>query len=329
MTRARLALLCFAVGTFLPFAPAQPGTGTKAHTALVHAVALSPDGKTVATAGFDNVVKLWSVAADGSLKELKAITGHTGPVYAVAFHPKDDGVIATASLDKTAKVWSVKDGKATLELKGHTDIVSSVVFSPDGKLLATGAADKSVRLWDAKDGKETKNLGAHPGSVYAVVFSPDGKLLASAGGDNSSKTGKEHVVKLWDVAAGKESKTLTGHEHPVTAITFLGDEKTLASASMDRTIRFWDTATGKEAEAKRLKELKDDPYALAWSKDAKGLGVCGYSGRLAVRTGEKFEETFTAQVKSPGYCVVFTADGKALISGHDNGTVVVTKITAK
>jgi dipeptidyl aminopeptidase/acylaminoacyl peptidase len=327
MTRARFVLLAFAVGTFLPFAPAQPGPATKAHGALVHAVALSPDGKTLATAGFDNVVKLWSLAPDGTLKEIKALTGHTGPVYAVAFHPKEEGVLATASLDKTAKIWNVKDGKATQELKGHTDIVDSVAFSPDGKVLATGSADKSVRLWNPADGKETKNLGTHPGSVYAVVFSPDGKLLASAGGDNSSKTGKEHVVKLWDVAAMKEAKTLTGHELPVTAITFAGDAKTLVSGSMDRTLRFWDTATGKET--KKLGPTPDDPYALAWSDKAKALGVCGYSGQLSVWPAGADKAAFTAAVKSPGYCVVFTPDGKALISGHDNGTVVVTKITAK
>lgn len=328
MPRVRLAVAAFAAGLLLPFAPAlaQPGPATKAHTALVHGVALSPDGKTLATAGFDNTIKLWSVGADGSLKELKVLTGHTGPVYAVAFHPKEK-LLASASHDKTAKIWTLDDGKVKTELKGHTDIVDAIVFSPDGSAVATAGADKSVRLWNPADGKETKNLGSHAGSVYAVVFSPDGKLLASAGGDNSSKTMKEHVVKLWDVAAGKEAKTLTGHDLPVTAITFAGDAKTLVSASMDRTIRYWDTAAGKET--KKLGPTPDDPYALAWDAKSKALGVCGYSGLLSVYPAGADKAAFTAAVKSPGYCVIFTADGKALISGHDNGSVVVTKITAK
>src|SRR5262249_13986969 len=86
-----------------------------------------------------------------------------------------------------------KGGKFLRELKGHTDIVESVAFSPDGKFLASSSADKSVRLWNPADGKEVKNLGAHKESVYCVAFSPDGKWLASCSNDTT--------VKLWDVGA--------------------------------------------------------------------------------------------------------------------------------
>src|SRR5947209_17375227 len=88
MTAPRL--LAFAAGLALVLGPArgQQPMGRQ-HAALVHAVALSPDGKTLATAGFDNLVKFWSVAPDGTLTEVKSLAGHTGPVYAVAFHPKE------------------------------------------------------------------------------------------------------------------------------------------------------------------------------------------------------------------------------------------------
>src|ERR687896_358557 len=82
------------------------------------------------------------------------------------------------------------------ELKGHTALVYSVAFSPDGKMLASGSQDKSVRFWNPGDGKEVKKLGDHANSVYCVTFSRDGKWLASAGADK--------MVKLWDVAAQKE-----------------------------------------------------------------------------------------------------------------------------
>ena len=388
MNRLRLPLFALGLAAVLPSAnvTAQPAP-VKAHAALVHCVAVSPDGKTLATAGFDNAIKLWDIAADGSIKEKKVLAGHTGPVYAVAFHPTDAKVIVSASQDKTARIWDLTDGKMKFELKGHTDIVDTIAFSPDGKSLATAGADKAVKLWNPADGKELKSLGVHDGSVYAVAFSPDSKLLASAG------AGKDNLVKVWDVKEQKELTQLKGHEQPVTAVAFT-DNDLIVTASMDRTIRTWttkepkkdtkdtkepkkDTPDGKEPkkdakdakeppkkdakdtkdpkdakepkkdakdmkdakepakEMKDPKELKkfgptsDDPYAIAWSPVTKTVAVCGYSGQVTVWTLTGDKPTFTRAIKNPGYCIAFTADGKSVITGHDNGTVAVTPVAGK
>ncbi|MBA4063997.1 MAG: hypothetical protein C0501_09850 [Isosphaera sp.] len=363
-----LALFAAALPAVLPAAAAQPAP-VKAHTALVHAVAVSPDGKTVATGGFDNVIKLWDVAPDGTLKEKKELKGHTGPVYALVFHPKD-AVLVSGSQDKTAKVWSLADGKVTAEFKGHTDIVHGLAFAPDGKAVASGSVDKSVKLWSPADGKELKALGAHGGSVYAVAFSPDGKALVSASADK--------LAKVWDVAGGKELKQLVGHEDAVTAVTFAGDADTVVTASTDRTIRVWSVKAVKEVpkkdekkeppkdvkkddkkdpkdkkddkkeppkkddkkeepkrDAKAAGEVKllgptaDDPFAVAWSPEAKALAVCSYSGLVTVWKLDGDKPTFTRAVKNPGYCVAFGKDGKVVLTGHDNGTVAVTPVGGK
>ena len=178
------------------------GSRKKTHEALVYSLAFSPDGTVLASAGFDNVVKLWNYDKTKETlteqRQLKADkdgkNGHTGAVYCVTWN-KDGSMLASSSLDKTIRLWNPKDGKPIREIKGHTDIVDSLAFNPDGKYLASGGGttDKSVRLWNPADGKEVKNLGTHAKSVYAVAFSPDGKLLASAGADQ--------IIKIYDVSA--------------------------------------------------------------------------------------------------------------------------------
>jgi WD40 repeat protein len=300
--------------TFLTLAGpvlAKPPEEFKGHKGLVYYVAFSPDGKTMATASFDDTAKLWEFATG---KELQTLKGHTAPVYCVAFSP-DGKTVATASQDKTIRLWNPADGKMIRELKGHTDTVDFVAWSPDGKTLASasGNSDKSVRLWNPEDGKEIKNLGAHKGSVYTVDFSPDGKLLVSASADAT--------IKIWDVAAKKEQKELKIDKSTdaFTAAKFLKDGK-IVSVGFDRHVRIWNPADGKEI--KKLGPTPDDIFGLALSQDGKKIATAGYGGSLRVweTTGDK--ATFSKDLKfMVTFCIAFSPDGTAVITGHDKNFV--------
>lgn len=116
-------------------------------------------------------------------------------------------------------------------LTGHTTLVNSVVFSPDGHTLASGSFDQTIKLWDIASGEAVRTLRGHIGSVTSVAFSPDGNTLASGSGDTK--------IKLWSLTSGKGLQTLTGYTGIVFSVVFSPDGQTLASGSFDKKIMIW------------------------------------------------------------------------------------------
>jgi tetratricopeptide (TPR) repeat protein len=116
-------------------------------------------------------------------------------------------------------------------LTGHTGVVYSVVFSPDGQLLASGSADQTIRLWKVGDGSLVRELKGHTRPVQSVAFSPDGQLLASGSNDQT--------VRLWKVGDGSLVRELKGHTEWVRSVAFSPHGQALASASSDLTVRLW------------------------------------------------------------------------------------------
>jgi WD40 repeat protein len=246
------------------------------------AVAFSPDGSLLASAGADGVVRLWRVTTGA---EVRKLTGHTGWVYGVAFSP-DGSLLASGGDDGVVRLWEVTTG-AVRRLTGHIGAVYGVAFSPpDGTLLASaGFTDGSVRLWEVATGTERRRL-IRPHSqvnramrlaarrirltrgvwLSGVAFNPDGSMLASAGLDN--------LVRLWEVATGAKLRKLTGHTGWVNGVAFSPpDGSLLASAGDDKTVRLWDVATG--AELRTLTGHDTSVSAVAFSPDGSWLASVG------------------------------------------------------
>ena len=118
----------------------------------VSSVAFSPDGNMLASGAENGIITIWDVQT-GS--ELDTLSGHEGGVWGVDF---DGTSIASASEDNTIKLWDIENKRVQLELKGHTEEVSSVVFSPNGYILASASGDKTVILWDRESGQKLHTL---------------------------------------------------------------------------------------------------------------------------------------------------------------------------
>jgi WD40 repeat protein len=125
--------------------------------------------------------------------------------------------------------WVAATGQEGLTLKGHTDFVTAVAYSPDGKRLATASTDRTVKVWDSATGQEVLSLKGQTGSV---AFSPDGKRIVTGSGDNT--------VKVWDADTGQELFSLNWHKGAVSSVAFSPDGRRIVSGSTDRTAKVWD-----------------------------------------------------------------------------------------
>lgn len=203
-------------------------------------------------------------------------------------------------------------------LRGHTSGVSSVNWSPDGKLLASASQDGTVKLWDAQNRRDMLTFKGHSHWVTSVCFSPDGRRLASA----SRNPGHPGEVKVWDAHMGQEILTLKGHTNAVLCVCWSPDGKRLASASWDQMVKVWDTGTGQETLS--LKAHADGVNSLSWSPDGHHLASGGSDRTVKVWDAEKGQEVcclrgHTGWVNS----VSWSPDGKRLASASWDQTVKV------
>jgi WD40 repeat protein len=278
------------------------------HSVAINSIALSADGKTLASGSHDNTIKLWEVATG---RELRTLTGHAGAVNSVALSA-DGKTLASGNGDNTIKLWEVATGRELRTLAGHSREVNSVAFSADGKTLASGSGDQTIKLWEVATGRELRTLVGHSSFVHSVAFGADGQTLASGSWDQT--------IRLWEVATGRELRTLVGHSSLVQSVAFSADGKTLASGSWDKTIKLWEVATGRELRT--LTGHSGLVYSVAISADGKTLASGSHDNTIKlweVATG-RLLRTLTGH-SSWVNSVVFSADAMTLVSAGADTTI--------
>ena len=177
-------------------------------------------------------------------KLLKTLEGHSDLVDSVAYSPDRTKIVSGGSKkipgkyfwseDKSVgeiKIWNANTGQCLKTLEGHSDVVRSVAYSPDGTKIISGSLDKTIKIWDANTGECLKTLEGHSGEVKSVAYSPDGTKIISSSSD--------YTIKIWDANTGECLKTLEGHSERVNSVAFNLDGTKIISGSVDQTIKIW------------------------------------------------------------------------------------------
>jgi len=240
------------------------------HSTAVWAVDVSSDGKLVATAGYDGLVKVWDLQSRKLKVDLKQ---HKGWVRSLAFSP-DGSQLASAGEDGKVCVWNTQDGTATVSVDAHKGSATAVAFSPDGKIFVTGGGDNLVKVWNAADGTAIQTLVGHEDTIWSIAYSPVRPQFVS--------TGADRTVRVWSAESFKQTGVFTGHKDWVTSASFNSDGTRLVTASLDGVIKLWDVQ--KQREQQGLKRQPSSVWCVVFKPDDQSIFIGTHSGCQVVPT---------------------------------------------
>ncbi|AUT03864.1 serine/threonine protein kinase [Nostoc sp. CENA543] len=284
-----------------------------AHKNSVSSVAVSPDGKIIASSGGDRTIKLWNLTTGAEIATLK---GHSATVNAVVISP-DGKTLVSGSDDNTIRVWNLKTHQMSKAIAAHSDAIHALAISPDGRTLVSGSDDKTIKVWNLNSGRLITTLRGHRFWVRSVAISADGETIASGSFDKT--------IKVWNLAEESLIRTFGGKGETVTAIAFSPDGKILASASRDRTIKLWNLQAG--TRLRTLKGSTETVTAVAFSPDGKILASAGRDQTIKLWNLETGDEISTLEGhENTVTSVAFTPDGQSLVSGSEDNTIRIWRV---
>jgi WD40 repeat protein len=250
-------------------------------------------------------------------------------VWSIALSPDGKKVVSGSD---AVRLWDIDTCKVVKKW-GHTEAVTSVCWSRDGRRVLSGFEDGTARQWEVESG-ETMPEPIETGhdAVYAVVYSPDTTLFATGGRDGTdgpyTEQPIEPLIKIWDAKTGKLVAALKGHTGPVWCLAWTKDGKTLISGSSDSSIRTWNT-TNWQQSAVLLDDHTNIVTALAISPNDRILASASFDNTARLwnlDNGQPISSLF--QHAQPVLCVSFSGGGKRLATGCDDNNAYIWDVAA-
>ncbi len=219
--------------------------------------------------------------------------------WSVGVKPETEMQVKTALQDA---VYTIKERNS---LEGYSDTVTSVSFSPDGKMIATGSADGMVIIWN-RNGRKIKDFKAHEKNITRLCFSPNSQNILTASGDKT--------FKRWSIE-GKEITTFKGHEDEITSFSFSPDGHKVISGSKDKTLRLWNLDG---TEIKTFRGYKQSISSVSFSPDGKI--IASTSNEMMKLWNLDGKEIKT--LNEGGNGVSFSPNGQTVVIGYGNNVTL-------
>lgn len=268
--------------------------------------AWSPDGSTLAVLS-SGALQIFSVGDWDT--PLRRIDYHLN-ARSMTWSP-DSTRLAFGTYDNTVVILDVTSGATVRTLEGHTDLIESVAWAPDGSLLASAgsSSDRTIRLWDVVTGQQVRLLEGHTTGVSEIAWSPDGTRLATVGDD----------LRVWDVATGQVLYVMSDFYYDPECVAWSPEGSRLAFGSYEGVF-VWDATSGQ-----RLYSLPPDGGAVntvAFSPDGAILAYGGMD-RVVHLTDAQSGDKLIALAKHSGWItrISWSTDGSQVASSSKDNTV--------